>query len=146
MRLHQDAKIDRIRNLPLFRDADKTALQHIATAADEIQVRANTEIIAQGRFHHEGYIIVSGSVDVLIDDMVVATIGAGELVGELSLFGHGPASATVRTAEPVVALAIPFNRFDQLLDENPALLKGITKELAGRLHHMDESLRLRVGQ
>ena len=59
------------------------------------------------------------------------------MVGELSLFGHGPASATVTTAEEVVALVIPDNRFDQILDDVPGLAKSIAIHLAARLHEMD---------
>lgn len=140
MRLHHDAKTDRIAAIPLFRDADRNALTHIAAAADEVSVEAGIELITQGTIHYEGYVIVSGTVRVLIDDTQVAVIGPGEIVGELSLFGHGPASATVRAAEPVVALAIPYNRFDQLLDENPTFVKSIAKELAGRLHAMDTAV------
>lgn len=140
MRLHHDAKTERISSIPLFRDAGMDALAHIAKAADEVEVVAGTDLITQGTIHYEGYVIVSGSVHVLIDGAQVATIGAGEIVGELSLFGHGPASATVRAVEPVVALAIPYNRFDQLLDENPTFVKAIAKELAGRLHAMDATM------
>lgn len=140
MRLHHDAKTDRISAIPLFRDAGKDALSHVASAADEIEVATGTELITQGTIHYEGYILVSGSVDIDIDGSTVATIGPGQMIGELSLFGHGPASATVRAAEPVVALVIPYNRFDQLLDENPTFVKAIAKELAGRLHAMDTHL------
>lgn len=140
MQLHHDAKIDRIKEQNLFRNADKQALKHIATAADEVHLAAGRQLIKQGSFHYEGYLILSGSVTVTVDDRVVATIPAGEMVGELSLFGHGPSSATVTTAEDVVALSIPYNQFDTILDENPTLAKQMAKELAGRLHDMNERL------
>jgi len=138
MQLHHDQKIERLKELKLFKDADNKALKHLANAADEIHVEAGRDLIKQGTHHFEGYLIMSGSVTAHVDGVQVATIPAGELVGELSLFGHGPASATVTSAEDVVALSIPYNQFDAILDENPSLAKLMAKELAGRLHAMDE--------
>lgn len=137
MKLHHDAKIERLKQIHLFRNASKDGLKHLAETADEVTVKAGTEIIGQSHLNHDAYVIVSGSVDVTVDGHKVATIPEGELVGELGLFGHGPASATVTAAEEVTALVIPYNRFDQILDDTPGLAKEIAKELAGRLHAMD---------
>lgn len=135
--LHPDTKIDRLSELPLFKGADRKALEDIAQAADEVHVEAGKVLIKQGSFHGECFIIESGSLTVSVDDEVVATIPAGQMVGELHLFGNGPASATVTAAEDVVALVIPDNRFDQILDEVPGLAKAIAVRLAARLHDMD---------
>ncbi len=104
-------------------------------------MKAGATLIVQGRQHNEAYVITSGTVDVFVDGEAVATIADGELVGELSLFGHGPASATVTAASDVTALTIPGNRFDQIMDDNPAMTKTIAKHLAGRLHAMDALFR-----
>ena len=85
-------------------------------------------------------------MSVLIDGDVVAEIGEGEVVGELALFTHNPvATATVVAKTDVVAYAIPYNRFDQILDENPQLTKAIAKQLASRLVSMDLLYRHEVG-
>lgn len=135
--MHHDAKIDRLKQISLFRDANKQSLQHLASAADEISLRAGQQIIVQGHMHHEAYVIVSGSVEVEIEGNKVATVTAGQLVGELGFFGHWPATATVTALEPVEALSIPYNRFDQILDDNPQLTKSLAKELARRLFRMN---------
>lgn len=137
MKLHSDAKIERLKKIPLFAEADTKGLKHLAEAADEIDVSAGTVIISQGHLHHEAYVLISGSVRVEIDGESVATIPAGEMVGELGLFVGGAASATVTASEPVTALIIPYNRFDQILDDNPGMAKEMAKELARRLHAMD---------
>ncbi len=136
--LHHDAKVERLGQLPLFKDADNKALELIANAADEVNFTAGKVLIKQGAFHGECFIVEQGSLTVSVEGDDVATIPAGQMVGELSLFGHGPASATVTAAEDGVALVIPANRFDQLLDEVPGLAKAIAVRLAARLHDMDE--------
>jgi CRP-like cAMP-binding protein len=138
--LHRhDAKIDRLKSIPLFRNADKKALEHLASAADEITVPAGTALITEDHRHTEGYLIVEGTVTVEVGGNKVADVPAGELIGELALFGDSPvASATVKTATETSVLVIPYNRFDQILDDNPALTKAIAKQLAVRLQKMDQ--------
>ena len=140
MKLHNDAKIDRLKEVPLFSQATKDGLQHLASAADEITVSAGQKFITQGSLTHEAYVILSGSVAVAIDGESIATIPAGEIVGELGLFGHHHASATVSAVDAVELLSIPYNRFDQIMDDNPAMVKAMAKELAGRLYRMDARL------
>lgn len=134
-----DAKIARLQSIPLFRNADKKALEHLASAADEVTVAAGTALITEDHRHNEGYLIVEGTVTVEVGGNKVADVAAGELIGELALFGDSPvASATVKTATEASVLVIPYNRFDQILDDNPALTKAIAKQLAVRLQKMDQ--------
>jgi CRP-like cAMP-binding protein len=135
---HPDAKIERLRSVPLFADADKNALKHLASAADEITVPEGQAVIVEGHRHQDGFLILSGTAAVFIGGEKIAEVGEGAMVGELSLFGFGPASATVRATSELSVLSIPANRFDQLLDDNPALTKSIARQLAGRLHAADE--------
>lgn len=137
MRLQHDAKIVRLRQISLFQNSTDEGLLHLAQAADEIDVPAGTQIIAQGQHNREASIIVSGSVDVMVDGDHVATIPAGEIVGELGLFGLGPSTATVTAAEDTTILTIPYNRFDQILEDNPSMGIELARELAGRLYNMD---------
>lgn len=138
--LHRhDAKIERLKAIPLFEHADKKALEHLASAADEVTVAAGTALIKEDHRHNEGYVIVDGTVIVEIDGQKVAEVPAGELIGELALFGESPvASATVKAKTETSVLVIPYNRFDQILDDNPILTKAIAKQLADRLQKMDQ--------
>lgn len=131
-------KIDRIKNLPLFKAANAQALEHLASAIDEVNVVAGQVIINQGRRHNEGYAVASGTAEVLVDDAIVAEIGEGEMFGELALLDGAAASATVRAKTDMSLMVIPHNRFDQIMDDNPGMVKEIAKELAGRLRAMDQ--------
>ncbi|MDH3678795.1 MAG: cyclic nucleotide-binding domain-containing protein [Acidimicrobiia bacterium] len=134
----EDQKIARLKSVGLFAGADDTALRHLASAADEVHVAAGTVIISEGHHHSEGYIIAEGTASVLIDGEEVAEIGVNEVFGELGLFGgHPTASATVAAKTDVAAFVIPYNLFDQVLDDNPQLLKAIVRQLAERLRATD---------
>jgi len=138
-----DPKAERIHSLPFFKQADRQAVNHLASAADEVDVSAGQTLIIEGRHHHEAYVVEKGVAEVVVDGEVVADIPAGEMIGELGVFCDGPASATVRAKTDMTVLVIPYNQMDRILDENPAMVKGIAKELAERLRSMDKSLHHR---
>ena len=135
-----DKKEERLKKIALFREADNDAIDHLASAADEVVVPAGKVLIQQGSRHSELYVLVSGSAVVEVDGQKVAEIPAGEMVGELSFFINKAASATVRTDSESDVLVIPYNRLDQILDDNPALVRHIAAELADRLYETDEAL------
>lgn len=135
--MNTDPKIERIRTVAFFKDADKGALRHLASAADEVDVPAGRTLITEGHNHHEAYVVESGSAEVVINDETVAEIGPGELIGEIGIFSRGTASATVRAKTDMSVLVIPYNRIDGVLDENPKMIRAIAEELAGRLRAMD---------
>ena len=133
-------KEERLKALDLFRAADDEAIRHLASAADEVSVDAGRTLIRQNHNHNEIYVLESGTASVEINGEVVAEIPAGELVGELGFFVNSTASATVKSNTPAELLIIPYNRFDQILNDNPALVRDIARELAERLYAMDDKL------
>ncbi|MGI9604723.1 MAG: Crp/Fnr family transcriptional regulator, partial [Acidimicrobiales bacterium] len=103
-------------------------------------VPAGRTIIFEDRNHNDIYVVQSGIASVTIAGDEVAEIPAGEMFGEMGFFVHGNASATVVAKTDMSLLTIPYNRFGQILDENPALVRGIANELAQRLHETDARL------
>lgn len=135
--MKKDKKVARIQAISFFRNADKKALEHLESAADEVTVPAGHILIEQGHHHNEGMIVENGTAEVLLDGAVVAEIAEGEVIGELAMLDRGPATATVRAKTGMTLLVIPFNRFDQIMEDNPAMVKAIAHDLAIRLRAMD---------
>lgn len=139
MARNTDPKIERLKKIAFFADADDKALEHLASAADEVTVGAGTQLIGDGHLQNQGYVVISGTVEVTVGDSVVAELADGEMVGELAMLTHRPAaSATVTATTETSLLVIPYNRFDEILDDNPGFAKAIAKQLAVRLQKMDE--------
>lgn len=136
-----DEKQQRLAGLAMFKGADAKALRHLAGAADEVTVEAGDTLIREGTANQELYIFETGGAKVEIDGKHVADIPAGELIGELGYFVRTPPSATVTAVEESVVLVIPYNRFAEILDDNPQLVRAIAVDLAERLHAMDERLQ-----
>jgi len=83
-------------------------------------------------------IIVSGQIKVFIeaeeeDEIVIAILGPGEFVGELSLLDGRPRSASVEALETVETLEVPRTEFLAALRANPKVLETVIMALATRL-------------
>jgi len=137
MHRHADPKVTRIQGLPMFKNADVLACKHVAAAADIVEVDAGQNLIVAGQLNHEAYVVESGTAVVLVNGEEVAEISEGEMIGELGLLDRGAATATVKTKTAMSLLVIPYNRFGQILDDNPSLVLEMAKELAQRLRAMD---------
>jgi len=136
-----DPKVERLAAVPLFASSDKKSLERLASAIDTLEVEEGTTLFRQGAMQHEAFVIESGTAEVSIDGAVVATIPAGEMVGEIGMLTRSPASATVVAKTPMSLLMIPHQRFTQVLDDVPGLGTAIAYELAKRLRAMDARMQ-----
>ena len=64
MRMRKDAKLELLRQVPLFAGCSKKELGEISTLADELSLPAGTKLIEEGRQGHEFFLLVDGTVDV----------------------------------------------------------------------------------
>ena len=90
------------------------------------------------------FLLTAGEAEVIAgegeDERLLATVGPGDLVGEMSLLDQEPVSATVRAVNMVSALCLPSARLEQLLSSFPSL-RGDLASLA-ETRRMDNMLLL----
>jgi CRP-like cAMP-binding protein len=86
-------------------------------------------LITQGEEPEGLHLLASGEVAVLHRDVdeptVIATLGAGELVGEMSLVLRRPANADVVATTPTVTLHLPSARFMDIVRAYPGVLSHL---------------------
>lgn len=139
MLLRADAKVDLLRDLPLFELCSKRDLRRIAALAEERLVDEDTELIREGEPGREFFVVVDGEVDVRRRGRRVARLGAGSYVGEIALLSRSPRTATVTAATPLRVLAISGVDFVRLLDTLPELWLKVARTLANRVE-ADEAM------
>jgi CRP/FNR family transcriptional regulator, cyclic AMP receptor protein len=71
-------------------------------------------------------------------ERLVAVIGPGELLGELSAIDGEPRSATATALEPLDVHVLTADEFVTLLEQNPGAALGILRSVIGRLRDSDK--------
>ena len=106
-------------------------------------------LVRHGEPARGAYILRSGTVEALVtlpggESLVVATLGAGSVFGEMALVELGTCTATVRAASPVDGWFIAHEDFRALVSQaHPAgqqLQHAVTIALAGKLAALNERL------
>jgi CRP-like cAMP-binding protein len=105
-----------------------------------------TVIIEEGAMQTEVFVVISGKLDVHAKQedgsiALLATIGPGETLGEISLFSPGPAAASVTAVEFSQLWRIADDSLMEFMEENPGagnvLLRTLASILAQRLRQMN---------
>jgi CRP-like cAMP-binding protein len=97
-------------------------------------------IINEEEEPQEIYEMISGSASVSSRGVVLATINAGEVFGELSFFTGLKRTATVAALEPCLLQVIDQTQFLRIMKYRPTLVEGMIRTLCHRL--VDLNLRL----
>ena len=134
MRLQKDAKIDLLKNVPLFAGCSKTELQRIASLADELDLGDGATLIREGERGREFIVIAEGTVDVTRNGKQLRELGAGDFIGEIALVADVPRTATVTATSPVRLLVVTDRAFRGLLEQMPSIAKKVLQSLGERLH------------
>ena len=104
--------------------------------------KAGDVILKQGEDGDLAYLIHTGAVEILVGDgakeKVVATLGPGDVFGEMSLLAPGPRSATVRATADTDCTVTSYNDFMNAIRDNPEQAIEFMKTLVLRLRKMNE--------
>jgi CRP/FNR family transcriptional regulator, cyclic AMP receptor protein len=84
--------------------------------------------------------ITSGKANVVRGDRQLATVGTGDVVGEMSLIDGERRSASVVADGPVEGLVIYGTRFRKLLAEHPTMVMNLLLAQTARLRALDKQL------
>jgi CRP/FNR family cyclic AMP-dependent transcriptional regulator len=131
--VRNDAKIDRLRAIPLFAGARPRDLERIARLCTEVEVPAGRTLCREGESGQEFFVLESGTVQVAAGGRQLATLGAGEFFGELALLDAGPRTATVTAETDVTVLVVSRQEFVGLLEEEPLVAVRMLPAIGARL-------------
>lgn len=142
MGLHDE--VDLLRNIPLFSKISPSKLKLIAFTSTRVEFDADSYLFRQGEAGDCAYIILSGEARVLVDgpagEILVATLGVNDFLGEIALLCDSPRSAHVKAKGSVVTLRIDRELFFQLITEVPLIGVELLREMAQRLERTTRKL------
>ena len=120
-------------DLPLFSTLSKKDRARVARWADEVDLREGHHLLHEGAFPYEFYVILDGEVLVTKDGTTLATLGRGEIVGEIAILEHERRTATVVAASDVRVAVLTRRDFDAMRTELPEVAVQIEETARGRL-------------
>lgn len=120
--------------IPLFQSFDIESIKDLVLSIKLKNYKAGSVVIRKGEKGKYLYIIISGRVDVLGNsDAHIATLGKGEVFGEMSLISGDPVGATIKVMKTSKIMELDGDYFRKLLNKNPAIQLHMSRLLARRL-------------
>jgi CRP-like cAMP-binding protein len=133
-----------LESLPLFSELSGPEIELLAPLCRLIEGGIGHYILEEGVAVHTIFFMISGEANVRKEGTLLATVGKGAVLGEMSLLNHASGFATIQAKCPFKAIAIEQAAFARLLEEHARLgykiLKKIARLLALRLMMTDAKL------
>ena len=131
-------EIGALRQIPIFAEIEPAKLKLLALMSERVAFDPGKLLMRQGDLAGAAYLIVDGHAEVILETpdgpVIVATLGANKIVGEMGILGNAPRAATVRAKDRLIALRISKEPFMRMVREFPTVAVSIMQELARRLH------------
>ena len=115
-------------------------LSMFANTADAQKYPAGHVFFAQGERRDFAYVVLSGEVEIILNDKHIATIGVGGIFGEMALIDHSSRSAGARARSEVEAASIDQSQFLYLVRTHPTFSLEVMSVFAERLRAVNQSM------
>lgn len=126
---------DALNAAQLFTAGGPAELAALSAAAFPRRLSRGQVLFTEGERSEHLYVVVRGRLKVLVrsshgDELLLAVVGPGESVGELSILDGRPRSATAEALDDVELLAVPAAIVREVLEASPALAVAWAQDLA----------------
>lgn len=108
--------------------------------SDTLTLIAGEHLFRVGETGREMFVLIEGTLDILIGERVVETAHAGALLGEMAMIEEAPRTASVIAKTDCKLARINQRRFQFLVQQNPFFAIHVMQVLVGRLRHMNEKM------
>src|SRR5215831_2580605 len=82
------------------------------------------------------YAVIEGTVDVLVRDKLLNSLGPGDIVGEMALIDNRPRSATAIAKTDCKLVPVDQKRFTFLVQQTPYFAVDVMRIMAERLRRL----------
>ena len=129
-----------LERVALFRAMDRDALRLLAFSSETRRLRAGDTLFRKDDISEYGFVVVSGAITLIDDDVATAIVGPGTLIGEMALLSETRRPTTAIAREASVVLRVSRQMFRRTLEEYPATAARIADEVRRRVQDMSSEL------
>jgi CRP/FNR family transcriptional regulator, cyclic AMP receptor protein len=116
----------RLADMPLFEGLDEESLRTVSKAAQEVSVQEGAELVREGDYSYNLTVIDEGQAEVVNQGEVVATLGPGDVFGEIGVVRKGLRNATVRATTPMRLITLTGWDLRRLRNRIPELEQRVS--------------------
>jgi len=134
----------KLQDVPIFQGLDRVDLAKLVPELEPVSFPQGTVLFEAGDPGDRLFIVLKGTASVFVREeggeiRRVASLGAGECFGEMSLLTGAPRSRSVQALTDLRVLSLKKDRFNRLLHKHGALAVYFAGLLSSRLAAMDQA-------
>jgi CRP/FNR family transcriptional regulator, cyclic AMP receptor protein len=139
------SNVDLIRRIPLFAHLTPEQMESLAGTITKKRLKRGQHLVKQGETSNSLNIILVGRARVVMTDrkgreVILATLKAGDYIGEMSLIDNLAHSASVEAEAPTDVLLLGREQFMQCLEANTSMALAVMQGLVQRLRSADQKI------
>jgi CRP-like cAMP-binding protein len=132
--------VSQLKRIDWFKELPEDLLITLANKVNQRMLSKDETLFNKGDVGDSLFIILSGEVKVVTQDedgneIALNKVGAGEIIGEMSLLDHEPRSAGIVALEKTITLELKREDFMEIMNSQPNLALAVIRNLSARLRH-----------
>ena len=121
---------NRLKAIPLFSDLSDEEANRLAAFATETSAAEGQILMKQGDYAVELIAIEEGTADIIQDGKKIASLGPGDLIGEMALFNREPRNADVIATSPMRLIKLTHWEIRRMSDETVERIREVVDQRA----------------
>jgi CRP-like cAMP-binding protein len=119
---------NRLKAIPIFSQLSDEEAHRLAAFATETSVAEGQILMKEGDYSIELIAIEEGAADVVKGGQKIASLGKGDLIGEMGLLERGPRTADVVATSPMRVIKLTHWEVRRMSDETLDRIKQIVQD------------------
>ncbi|HZU39788.1 MAG TPA: cyclic nucleotide-binding domain-containing protein [Solirubrobacteraceae bacterium] len=119
---------NRLKAIPIFSELSEEEAKRLAAFATETSIAEGQMLMKQGDYSTELIAIEEGSADVIRDGDKVASLKAGDLIGEMGLLERRPRNADVIATSPMRVVKLTHWEIRRMSQDTIGRIEHIVNE------------------
>ncbi|HEX5192345.1 MAG TPA: cyclic nucleotide-binding domain-containing protein [Solirubrobacteraceae bacterium] len=120
--------VNRLTAIPIFAELSPEEARRLATFATETSAADGQILMKEGDYSVELIAIEEGTAEVLRGGRTIASLGPGDLIGEMGLLERRPRNADVIASSPMRLLRLTHWEIRRMSDETVSRIEAIVRQ------------------
>jgi CRP-like cAMP-binding protein len=122
--LDKKAWVTTLRSFPAFSSCSEDDLKALVEVGAEFHLPAGWPLVQEGIPADAVYILSEGQARVFYERRQVATVGIGDVIGEMALLEGGQRKATVTSSDRIAGLRIENQKLREVMKSHPTITEA----------------------